>query len=147
LYELDVTLSQPATLYLFLDDRLGSTPTGGGMVGGGGMIGGGGGMGGAAAVGFDLRAAGMDWVTQMGFADTGLDIGIDSTGDGLADDLLSIFSVAVPAGTVALLQQADRTGADDRHMYGVAAIPEPATVALLAGGMLAIRCPWRRRRH
>ncbi|MHC4610390.1 MAG: PEP-CTERM sorting domain-containing protein [Planctomycetota bacterium] len=145
LYELDVTLSQPATLYLFLDDRLGSTPaSGGGVIGGGGM-----GLGGAAAddPGFSLSAAGMDWVTQLGFADTGLGIGIDSTGDGLTDNLLSVFSVAVPAGTVALLQQADRTGADPRLMYGVAAVPEPATVALLAGGILALRGPRRRRRH
>jgi hypothetical protein len=102
-YELDVTLSGNATLYLFLDNRLGDT---------------GGGLG----VDPDLVGAGMTWVTTMGFSDTGDDIGIDESGDGDIDQYSSVFTLVVPAGTITLLEQDD---GGSRNMYGVAALPPP----------------------
>jgi len=51
-YYLEVTIGQNATLYLFLDNRLGNT-------------------GGGIGVDPDLAGAGMIWVTDLGFTDTG----------------------------------------------------------------------------
>ena len=66
---------------------------------------------------------------------------------GVTDELLSIFSLDCPVGTITLHQQCDADGAADRHMYGVAAVPEPATVVFLMLGAAALRgrCRIRRR--
>ena len=120
-YELDVTLGSSATLYLVIDNRVGSTTDTGGL-------------GDWAGVDPDLTSK-MTWVTSMGFADTGYDIGIDEKGNGVIDKWSSVFSKDVPAGTITLYEQNDGGG---RNMYGVAAVPEPATLALLGFGGLAL---------
>jgi len=99
-YEMDVTLSQDVTLYLIVDNRI---------------PGGGGGQG----VDPDPAGAGMSWVADLGFEDTGLDIGIDESGDGDIDQWSSVYAVPARAGTITLLAQNDGGG---RNMYGVAAM-------------------------
>jgi hypothetical protein len=71
----------------------------------------------------------------MGFVDTGYDVGIDEGGDGDIDKWSSVFGLDVPAGTITLLEQND---GGSRNMYGVAAVPEPATLALLGFGGLGL---------
>jgi hypothetical protein len=122
-YRLDVTLSQAATLCLFLDHRLGNGVTYG-MPG--------------ENMNPNLEAAGMNWVEDQGFIDTRWDIGIDEYSDGSINQYFSVFAKDVEAGTITLLQQCDTTTADDRNMYGVAAIPEPTTLALLGLGTLVM---------
>lgn len=106
-YELTFQITTPSTLYLFLDNRLGD------------------GIGGIdPASGLDdpptLGGGVMDWVGSMGFADTGLDIGIDELGDGDIDNTSSIYSLAVNPGIFTLYEQAN---SNLRNMYGVAAVP------------------------
>lgn len=122
-YELDVILSQSTTLYLFLDHRLGNGDTWG--------------MSGINMTP-KLTAAGMSWVAALGFIDTGWDMGLDEMGDGPIDQYFSIFSKDVGAGTITLRQQYDATNPADRNMYGVAAIPEPMSLALVGLGALLI---------
>jgi len=98
-YEMDVTLSQDVTLYLILDNRI---PSGGGSGQGADP---------------DLAGAGMNWVADLGFEDTGLDIGIDEGGDGDIDRWSSVYAAPVSAGTITLLAQ-NTNG----NMYGVAAV-------------------------
>ncbi|MHC4675666.1 MAG: PA14 domain-containing protein, partial [Planctomycetota bacterium] len=104
-YELDVTISQLATVYLFLDNRMG-------------------GAGGGELTNPNLVAAGMTWVTTLGFTDTGDNIAFDESADGDIDQWSSVFSAVFPAGTITFLQQDDGGG---RNMYGVAAAPPPMT--------------------
>ena len=111
-YELDVTLAKKAWLFLFIDNRIGDNvktdPP-------------------------NLSSA-MLWVGTMGFVDTGKDLSIDEKGDGSIDNYFSIFAKEFSAGTITLKEQ----NAGSLNMYGVAAIPEPATVALLGLGALAL---------
>ena len=102
-YELDVTVSAEVKMYLFLDNRLG-TGTGGELANP------------------NLTAAGMTWVTTLGFTDTGLNIAIDESNNGSIDNWFSVFAKKVPAGTITLRQQNDPTGAGSRNMYGVAVL-------------------------
>lgn len=60
-YELDITFSRNATLYVFVDNRMG------GAAGGKGVA---------------PIITGMPWLTSMGFVDIGEDIGIDESADG-----------------------------------------------------------------
>ncbi len=99
-HELDVTLSEAVTVYLFLDNRLQGSGQGTGGQG----------------VNPDL--SGMPWVAAMGFTDTGDDIGIDEAGDGDIDQWSSVFSKKFPAGTITLKGQPQGYGG---NMYGVAA--------------------------
>jgi hypothetical protein len=99
-HELDVTLSEPVTLYLFLDNRLQGSGQGTGGRG----------------VNPDL--SGMPWVAAMGFTDTGDDIGIDEAGDGTINQWSSVFSKKVSAGKITLRGQPQGYGG---NMYGVAA--------------------------
>ncbi|MBW8039568.1 MAG: hypothetical protein FVQ85_06170 [Planctomycetes bacterium] len=105
-YSLDVTLSQSARVFLFLDNRLGHGNTAGGDPN----------------MNPDLWTAGMDWVYSKGFGDTGLNIGIDEQGDGDVDQWASVYVKKFQAGTVTLLQQNDTTNPSGRNMYGVAAL-------------------------
>lgn len=89
----------------------------------------------------NLVAAGMQWVIDMGFVDTGLNIGIDESANQTIDQYFSIFSKVVGPGTYTFYAQNDLTNAGGRNMYGVAAmIPEPMTLSLLAlGGLIVSR--------
>jgi hypothetical protein len=81
----------------------------------------------------DLMAAGMGWVYDMGFDDTGWNIGIDESGNGIIDNWSSVYIIdtyylmdlacyaALTDGTITLLQQNDPKPGG-RNMYGVAAI-------------------------
>ncbi|MBN1509180.1 MAG: discoidin domain-containing protein [Sedimentisphaerales bacterium] len=91
-FELDVTLARPATLYLFLDNRIGDdsandAPSLGGSV--------------------------MQWVLDMGFETTYEQIGV---GDNAVWS--TVYSLNVPAGTVTLYAQND---GGSRRMYSIAA--------------------------
>ena len=109
-YELDVTLSQDAALFLLLDNRLGH----GQMTYEDGYL-----------LDPDLLAAGMSWIINLGFVDTGLDIGVDEGGNGTIDRWSSVYAKEVSPGTTTLLQQYDTTDpyVTYRNMYGVAAVP------------------------
>jgi hypothetical protein len=114
-YELDITLSADAYVYLFIDKRIGD------------------------GVNTDppLLTSKMTWVAEMGFVDTGFAVAIDEGNNGTLDNFGEIYKGFFKAGTVTLKQQDDGTG---RNMYGVAAIPEPMTLSLLAlGGLIASR--------
>jgi hypothetical protein len=100
-HELDVTLSEPVTLYLILDNRLQGS-----------------GQGAGSGQGVNPNLSGMPWVAAMGFTDTGDDIAIDEAGNGSIDRWSSVFSKKVLAGTYTLKGQPQGyTG----NMYGVAA--------------------------
>jgi hypothetical protein len=98
-YELDITLSKNATIYVFVDNRMG---------------------GGAGTKGVNPIVTGMPWLTTLGFVDTGEDIGIDESGDGSINNYSSVFAADVKAGTVTL---GGDTAGHGGNMYGVAALP------------------------
>jgi hypothetical protein len=108
-YAIEIVLSYNAKVYLFLDNRLGH-----------GDI-----PGGDPNLSPDIVAAEMYWVVDTGFADTGLNIGIDESGDGDIDQWSSVYALEAPAGSVMLLQQNDPTNAGGRNMYGVAVVMSP----------------------
>jgi hypothetical protein len=128
-YSIDITLAHSTTLYLFLDHRLGQGHTG------------------SADTRFmdpSLTLAGMGWVLDMGFVDTGWDIAIDDYGDTGVDNFFSVFSKDVDAGTVRLFNQNDLTEVNQRNMYTVAVVPEPVSLTLMGLGVIVII---RRRRQ
>jgi hypothetical protein len=96
-YELDLTFGMKATLYVFVDTRMGSA--------GGGK-------------GVDPDISGMGWLNDMGFVDTGEDIGIDESFDGDIDQYFAIFSLAVDVGTITIHGNTEGHGG---NMLGVAA--------------------------
>ena len=104
--ELHLTIGQPGMLYVILDNRVGTnlrtqtaTP--------------------------NPAAAGMIWMLQMGFVDTGMDVTVDENANGSNNNYSSVFAVPVTPGEVVLRAQYDRFtgGPSDRNMYGVAATP------------------------
>jgi len=95
-YELDITLSQNCTLYVFVDNRMGGA---------------------AGGLGVDPIITGMPWLDSMGFVDTGDDIGIDESADGSINQYFSIFSLSVKAGTVTIFGDTQGHGG---NMLGVA---------------------------
>ena len=125
--ELHLTIGQPGTLYVILDNRVGTnvrsqdaTP--------------------------NPTAAGMVWMTALGFTDTGMDMALDENANATIDNYYSVFSIPVTPGVAVLKAQYDRFagGPQDRNMYGVAAtagygkatnpVPadgDPAVVALV----------------
>ncbi|MHC4584689.1 MAG: hypothetical protein ACYS3N_09170 [Planctomycetota bacterium] len=96
-YELDLTISANATLYVFVDNRMGSS-------GGGKDV--------------DPDITGMPWLDDMGFVDTGEDIGIDESFDGDIDQYFSIYSLPVTVGTITIYGNTEGHGG---NMLGVAA--------------------------
>ena len=115
---IDVVVNTDSWLYLFIDNRIS------GALGGGGT---------------------MSWVTDNGFIDSLLDIGIDESGDGDIDQTSSIYHKMVSAGTTTTLAQND---GGSRNMYGIAAasaVPEPSVAALFALGLLGLGFARRRK--
>jgi hypothetical protein len=112
-YSLEITLFRTTVLYLFLDNRLGHYDF----------------PGHDPFLDPDLLAAGMGWVYDMGFIDTGQNIGIDEEGDGDIDQWSSVYIMDLPhtldlaGSTFTLLQQNDATNPGVRNMYGFAALP------------------------
>jgi hypothetical protein len=98
-YELDLTMEADATLYVFVDNRMGG-----------------------AAGGKDVEPNidGMPWLTDMGFVDTGEDIGIDESFDGSINQYFSIYSLSVSAGTTVTIF--GNTEGHGGNMLGVAAL-------------------------
>jgi hypothetical protein len=96
-YEMDVVLSKPATVYLFIDNRVGT------------------GTSNSPTTNPNLAAANMSWVTTLGFVDTGLNMAIDESNDGDIDQWFSIFALSAPAGKITF--RVENTG---YNMYGVA---------------------------
>jgi len=103
-YEMDVTLATQATLLLFIDNRTGNDgltehPAD------------------YAGITPNLSSE-MAWAADMGFADMGVDIGVDESGNGVANYWSSVYWKEFSSGTITLLEQ----DAGGRNMYGVAAI-------------------------
>ena len=101
-FHLRVTLARSATLYLFLDNRIGDnngdTPPA-------------------------LEGSPMQWVLDMGFTTHYEQIGVDEKGTGVPNGWFTVYSLQVPAGTTTLQAQND---GGSRRMYAIAAwAPSP----------------------
>jgi hypothetical protein len=98
-YELDLTMAADATLYVFVDNRMGG-----------------------AAGGKDVEPNidGMPWLNDLGFVDTGEDIGIDESFDGSINQYFSIYSLSVAGGTTVTIY--GNTEGHGGNMLGVAAL-------------------------
>jgi len=97
-YELDLVMSSDATVYVFVDNRMGGS---------------------AGGLDVDPIITGMGWLNDRGFVDTGDDMGIDESGDGDIDQYSSVFAKAVKAGeTVTIGGNAEGHGG---NMLSVAA--------------------------
>jgi len=105
-FELDVTLAGDAVLLLFIDNRVGND----GLIEHPADY---------AGITPDL-ATEMAWAANMGFVDTGIDIGVDENANGLATYWSSVYSKTVSAGIITLFELNE----GGRNMYGVAAIAE-----------------------
>jgi len=110
-YELHVAISQPGTLYLLIDGRVGTNLRG-------------------PTATANPAAAGMAWVAQLGFANTGMQIALDENADGTRDSYYCVFSLQVTPGAIVLKAQNDSFagGPRDRIMYVVASrvVPKAA---------------------
>lgn len=104
LFELRLTIGKAGALYLILDNRVGTNLR-------------------DPAISANPTAAGMTWMTGMGFVDTGMKMAIDENADGSINNYFSVFSLQVAPGVVVLKAQYDRSlgGPQDRNMYAVAA--------------------------
>lgn len=107
--ELHITVEEAGTLYLIIDNRVGTHVK-------------------DEAISPNLAAAGMTWVAEMGFIDTGMKMAVDESADGTVDNYYTIFSKPVSPGVIVLKAQNDAYigGPHDRNMYGVAAMARSA---------------------
>jgi len=109
--ELHVTIAQTATLYLIIDNRIGT-----GMQNVAGSP--------------DLAAGDMGWVTELGFKETDMKMALDENANGSVDNFYTLFSKSVSPGVIVLKGQYDTSFGIpwERNMYGVAAVaPRQAT--------------------
>jgi hypothetical protein len=136
-YRLDVTVANPSTVYMLIDNRLGdpnspnTTPP-------------------------QFGPTKMQWILDQGWIATsnGLnrtantavpdEVPLDETALGSINQWYSVYQRTVPAGTFSLFQ-ADNAG---QNMYGVVvvAIPEPSTIALVGCAIAGMALVIRRRR-
>ena len=117
---IDISVNSDSILYLFIDNRI-PDPV------------------------LTSGTSTMQWLTDDGFIDTSLDIGIDEGGNGNIDNTSSIYSRYVSAGSIITLAQND---GGRRNMYGIAAaaaVPEPSIIALFALGLLGLGFARRRK--
>jgi hypothetical protein len=125
-YELHITIGQPGTLYLFIDNRVGTNT-------------------GTQATTPNPVAAGMTWVAALGFVDTGMDVALDENADGSINNYYSVFSKQVTPGEIVLKAQNDTStgGPGGRNMYAVAAVPPrvKATKPVPANGEQGVILP------
>lgn len=131
-YQLDVTITTPATVYMLIDNRLSDGDN-------------------ATPPTFD--ATHMQWIVDQGWAATanGLnrfanpgvpdEVGFDEGSNDTIEQWYSVYAKDFGAGTFTLLQ-ADNGG---RNMYGVVIVPEPTSLVLLGLGAFGLLAP--RRRH
>ncbi|UCD51310.1 MAG: discoidin domain-containing protein, partial [Phycisphaerales bacterium] len=96
-YELDLTISRNATVYVLVDNRMGGQPGGDKDV--------------------VPNIDGMPWLGDLGFVDTGLDVGIDESADGDIDQYFSVFALDVKAGITTIFGNTQGHGG---NMLGVA---------------------------
>ncbi len=108
-HELHITIAQAGTLYMLIDNRVGTHVK-------------------DVAMSPNLWAAGMAWVTEMGFINTGMKMAVDESADGTIDNYYTVFSKPVLPGVIVLQAQNDMYtgGPHDRNMYGVAATARSA---------------------
>jgi hypothetical protein len=83
------------------------------------------------------QQARVDMITSaigVGFVDSGLDVYIRERDDGSRDRPLSAYTAELPAGTYVF----SGSGTDGNNFMVLGAVPEPATIALLGLGGLAL---------
>jgi hypothetical protein len=133
-YKLDVTIAQPSTVYMLIDNRLSDSNN-------------------ANPPTFD--ATHMQWIVDGGWIPTanGLnrsgsiavpdEVAFDEGADGGINQYYSVYHKDYPAGTFSLFQ-ADNAG---QNMYGVVIqpIPEPSALSLAALGVFALVSRARKR--
>ena len=96
-YEVDITLSARADVYLFIDYRVGDTSNANPPA---------------------LSATVMPWVATLGFVDTGEKLDIDESNDGSINQYFRIYKAQFPAGLITFKEQ----NSGGINMYGIAAI-------------------------
>lgn len=136
-YRLDVTVANPSTVYMLIDNRLGDPNS-------------------SNADPPSFGPTKMQWILDQGWtatnggfnrtANTAVpdEVPLDEGANGSIEQWYSVYRRNVPAGTFSLLQ-ADNAG---QNMYGVVvvAIPEPSTIALVGCGLVGVALAMRRRR-